>query len=227
MLLFNSQISFSQCSDPYEPNDSKTTAALIPTNEEIHALIGTTLDVDYFKVLISEPSNNLRVILFNLPKDYNLFVYNKANQKIGTSKNKFQVPDTVTLNGLSIGTYWIKVRGKAGAYDPSHCYSMIALTSSDPFRLSTLNSAVTNENFSIDLYPNPTATSLFIDCDDEGISDATFSVFSLTGQRLSTTAQANDNATTIINVENLPAGQYFLEVRYAQGREIKKFVVSR
>jgi len=224
--LLASNLSFGQCSDPYEPNDSKSTAKPIPTNQLIHALISTTLDVDYYRIDISASENNLRVILFNLPANYNLFVFNLQNDKIGSSKNKSLAPDTIILNELTAGTYWIKIRAKGGSFDPINCYNLSTETSETPFKIAPVEGELLAETSVFDLYPNPATTNVYVSCDDENVT-ATIAVYSLTGQKVYEMKETILTSTTTIDVSAFPAGQYFLEVRYAGGREMKKFVVTR
>jgi hypothetical protein len=85
-----------------------------------------------------------------------------------------------------------------------------------------------NTDSPFELYPNPASDKLFVQCDDEKISSVTFSVFNFIGQKVYETKGAiNENASIGIDVNSLKGGEYFLEIRYNGGVEVKKFVVSK
>jgi len=214
------------CTDNYEPNNSKQQATQIQSNQEYQALINTTLDVDWFKfdVLASEP--NIRIRLFNLPKNYNLFLYNPAGTKIGFSKHTGTHPDTIVANGLLAGTYSVKVRNKAGQFDPSNCYSLKVESSNSPWKLSSLKDD--NSEAQFDLFPNPASNQLAIQCDDENIQSADVTIYNLLGDQLRIIKNLSlQNSQSTIDVSELPPGGYLIRIYFEVGVEVKKFIVTR
>ena len=225
-LAFSTRGSGQICNDLFEPNDSKPQSKLIQSLQIYHGLISTALDIDWFKFTLPISKPNVRVTLFTLPTNYNIFLYNAVNVKIGSSKNENQDPDTIITNGLDSGTYYIKIRGKAGKSDPSNCYSLSLETSSIPFR-ETSGSDFTIAQSRFELYPNPVTDQLIIECNDE-TSSAIFYIYNLVGQKISeTSAVLDEQSKSVIDVKNLDAGEYFLQIKYDNGIEVKKFAVSR
>jgi hypothetical protein len=221
------QTGLRSCTDNYEPNDTKRTSFLISTNQVYQAPLQTALDVDWFKFEVTALEPNIRIILFDLPKNYNIFLHDSTG-KIGSSKNKTPLPDTIVANNLASETYAVKVRGKAGNFDPDNCYSLIIETSSTPFKATIAINDFVSADSQFELYPNPVSSKLFIECDNEKTSSVTFSIFNLMGQKISETRETmNENSTIAIDVNSLRAGEYLLEIRYDGGVEVKKFVVIK
>ena len=74
------------CNDVYEINNTSNQAKTISFGSTISAGISSVTDIDWFKVTTSNNSNtNLDVRLSNLPADYDLYVYNKNLQLVGSS----------------------------------------------------------------------------------------------------------------------------------------------
>ena len=82
-------------------------------------------------------------------------------------------------------------------------------------------------NSPFELYPNPVTDQLVIQCNEE-ISSVIFSVYNLMGQKISEmNAILDEESKTIVDVSHFDAGEYFLQIRYDKGMEVKKFVVSK
>src|SRR3989442_1193923 len=97
------------CTDNFEPNDSRRESAGIQTNTNYHALIGTTLDVDWFRFVITADEPNVLITLSELSENYNLYLFDDTTKaKIGSSKHKKLEPDTIIMNGLAPGKYDVK-----------------------------------------------------------------------------------------------------------------------
>jgi len=112
----------------YEPNETRATAYQINTEETYRALIESSTDKDYYKFNISSPSN-VTVTLQNLPKNYDLKVYNSSGTQIGSSTNSGTTNETVNLSNLAAGTYYAYVYGYGNCYDMEAAYSLKVTTS--------------------------------------------------------------------------------------------------
>ncbi|MES2429732.1 MAG: zinc-dependent metalloprotease family protein [Bacteroidota bacterium] len=118
----------STCATAYEANETLATAATIATGAPISAAIGSSTDVDYYKI-VTTATGNITVALSNLPGDYDLYVYNSAGTQLGLSENASTNNESVALTGQAAGTYYIKVIGYSGAFSTTVCYSLNATTS--------------------------------------------------------------------------------------------------
>jgi len=107
--------------DPYEPNDTTSQAYTVSAGNTYNSYIYNSSDKDYYKLALSE-SGTLTLTLGNLPKDYDMFLYNSSGTELArayTSNN----PETITYEATA-GTYYIMVNGYNGAYSTSTMYSL-------------------------------------------------------------------------------------------------------
>ncbi|MBL0102917.1 MAG: fibronectin type III domain-containing protein [Bacteroidetes bacterium] len=111
------------CNSNYEPNESTAAAATIPANTTITATIGTTSDLDYYK-LTTTVTSDFNVNLTNLAGDYDLQMFNSAGTSIGLSENPYTTSENITLTSLAAGTYYFFVYGYGGANSPTVCYNL-------------------------------------------------------------------------------------------------------
>ncbi|PQL94426.1 PPC domain-containing protein, partial [Apibacter adventoris] len=115
------------CIVNYEPNDSFAKATDINTNTNYYAGIGSSADKDYYKFTLNSKSN-VTVTLQNLPKNYDLIIYNIAQNQIGKSALGGTSNESITLNYLKPGTYYVVVEGYNGNFDINRCYTLKAET---------------------------------------------------------------------------------------------------
>lgn len=216
------------CSDSNEPNNTYQQATAINAGESDHGLINPSGDIDVFGIAVTNDEPNLRVILSNLPANYDLNMYNSAGQKIGASKKKGKTNDTIVLNNLTAGIYYARVFGSNGKFDADDCFIISAETSTDPFRLtSEKNNPAALFDFSV--YPNPASASAAIWVEEEMKSASVLSVVDLAGRKLmhEVLAPMMAGEKKPLDVSALPEGTYLLKLETAAGMAVKKIVVSR
>ena len=107
---------------------SSTITATIPANTIITATIGTTTDLDYYKITTTVTSDFV-VTLTNLAGDYDLVVQSSTGTQIGISENGGTTNESITLAARAAGTYYFFVYGYAGANSSTVCYNLnVAVT---------------------------------------------------------------------------------------------------
>jgi len=197
------------CTDVYEPNESRTAAALIPVNSAITAKISSNADKDYFKFTNSSSAPKIKVTLSGLPGDYDLKLYNSSGTLLATSQNGGTASETITYNTTTVGTYYAYVYGYGGAYSNTLCYSLLAQTSATNFR--ELNGAA-EKTTGIILYPNPSKGEFYFDYNTTAAQDATLSVVDQSGRvcKVISLHLEEGHNTPRINVSDLSAGFYFI-----------------
>ena len=114
----------SGCSTAFEPNETQATAATITSGATNSAAIGSTTDIDYYKIVTTGTSNNVFNLVGPSGVDYDLTIYNSAGTSIGSGTGS-TATETVTLNNQAAGTYFIKVIGYNGA-NSATCYTIKA-----------------------------------------------------------------------------------------------------
>ncbi|UEG50174.1 T9SS type A sorting domain-containing protein [Ferruginibacter lapsinanis] len=128
------------CTTAYEANETLATAAAIATGTPISAAIGSSTDIDYYKI-VTTTTGNITVALSNLPGDYDLYVYNAAGTQLGASENASTTNESIALTSQAAGTYYIKVIGYSGAFSTTVCYALNATTSVSTSCVSTYDNA--------------------------------------------------------------------------------------
>ena len=113
----------STCPDPYEPNETFASAWPVSAGQ-YHAYICTPGDQDWFRINLL-PFQELRVTLTDLPKNYDLELYDPLGVLVAGSHNGGTVPEQIDFVASATGgAYRVRVRGVAGASDPSRPYTL-------------------------------------------------------------------------------------------------------
>ncbi len=112
-----------------ESNNTTGTANTISTSgTTVTGKIGSSTDVDYFKV--SLPAGRTLTLNLTVPstKDYDLKLYNASGTQIGSSTNGTGVAERITYtnSGTSTITVYAKVYGYNGAYSTTLTYQLKA-----------------------------------------------------------------------------------------------------
>ena len=112
-----------------ESNNTTGTANTISTSgTTVTGKIGSSTDVDYFK--ISLPASRSLTLNLTVPstKDYDLKLYNSAGTQIGSSTNGTGTAEAITYtnSGTSAITVYAKVYGYSSAYSTTLSYQLKA-----------------------------------------------------------------------------------------------------
>jgi hypothetical protein len=158
----------SDCQDGYEPNDVMTAAPLmkasLPTDSTIYGLNGSiknSADEDWFKLKITSAEPNLKIILNDLPANYDLKLFNKTGVEKGESLNAGETPDTIIANNLASGNYFIHVTHAPSDYDSLGCYRLRFLKSAVTFSQKEGAAGLDGQDvISFNVYPNPVTDQL-------------------------------------------------------------------
>jgi hypothetical protein len=109
-------------SDPYEPNDTTSQAYSISKATTYSSYIASSVDVDYYKFTQSA-AGTVSISLTNLPKDYDLYLYNSSGTQVARSINGSTTSESISYSA-SAGTYYVKVLGYNGAYSTATKYAL-------------------------------------------------------------------------------------------------------
>ncbi|MBN2390919.1 MAG: DNRLRE domain-containing protein [Anaerolineae bacterium] len=111
------------CSDPQEPNDTFGEAFLISAGVEYLGCIPTPSDLDYFRFDVA-PNTAISVELFNLPANYDLYLYDPAQVLLDSSANGGTTSEMVEYTtGLAGGQFYAKVQS-SGEWDLYNPYAL-------------------------------------------------------------------------------------------------------
>jgi len=115
-----SKILQQQCPDPYEPNETFASAWPVSAGE-YSAYICKSGDQDWFGIYLL-PSQELGVILTDLPKNYDLELYDPFGLLVASSHKKGTTMEKIFFSSKTGGAYRVRVLGVAGDSDPSQPY---------------------------------------------------------------------------------------------------------
>jgi PKD repeat protein len=209
------------CSDNYEPNETMGTAAAIAVNTDITALISPANDLDWFAFSTTNSAKNVKVTLTNLPANFDIVLYKSNGSQLGISQNTGTTSETIIYGTNKPGSYYVKVYGAGGAYDPINCYTLHVATSSTPYTKSGLaESQIEEAGDYLNVYPNPSGSSFNFIYNTDSREPITLQLFDISG-RMVQEIQSFPPNELITAGANLEYGVYLAVV--TQGA-VKKYV---
>jgi hypothetical protein len=111
------------CIDPQEPNDTFAQAFLITPTVEYTGCIPTPSDLDYFRFDVAS-NTAISVELFNLPANYDLYLYDPAQALLDSSINVGTTSEMVEYTtGPVGGQFYAKVQS-GGEWDLYNSYAL-------------------------------------------------------------------------------------------------------
>jgi hypothetical protein len=200
--------------DIYEPNESMGAAAPIPVFTEIFALIGLATDVDYFTFPTTNDSKNVRISLYNLPANYDIDLYKSPGVWVGGSSNPGTEPETILYNARKSSTYYIKVYGVDGAFDPFNYYTLKAEISSNAYKSVVEDIILSGVSNSLATYPNPADNILEIDVSSAVSGYSKIAMINTSGQTLfNGDFNVNEGTNRFpVDVSAMPNGLYMIRL---------------
>jgi len=234
---FTTSAASTSCTDSYESNNSRTAAKTIAVNTDIFAKIGTSTDKDWFKFVTTAAAPKIKVVLDQVPADYDLALYNSSGTTLTSSALSGTSSETVTYNtSTASATYYVQVYGYASAFNASLCYRLRVNTSATNFRAadgSEENSGdvVSAEKVTglegLNLFPNPANNTLTINYFTPSMETTSIEIYDMMGQLVNTiNANANQGFNSReLDLTSMSNGVYFLKVTQNNNTLTKKFVV--
>jgi hypothetical protein len=222
------------CTDAYESNNSRNAAKTIPLNTDVRALISTSSDKDWFKFTTTSPNTNIRITLTNLPKDYDLRLYNSSGSTLATSANGSTTSETIVRNTTAAASYFIQVYPYGSTnFSSTLCYTLRVSVGSTAFRVT--ENGVVEENMeelskeSFVLYPNPTQNEVNVLFNAASARTFQLNIFDMVGKQVYTqqlNLEEGQNKYNV-NVAELSKGIYFVELLNNEERQVKKLIIER
>ncbi len=221
------------CDDIYENNNTSGTAKTIVLGTTISASISSAADVDWFKVTMPNDSRvGLSVILSNMPADYDLYVYTKNLQLVGSSTTTGN--ESVNIyTATRKATYYIKVVGKNGAYNNSQCYGLLANTivSGSPAynRLPLPGEELSDVSSNQFLYPNPAPEFVWLRFNSVMEGSVDVQILNTVGQLVKKYPVGITKGYNLVKipVNDIGTGVYLLRIYKGELSMIRKFVIAR
>lgn len=111
--------------DTYEPNDTLAQSYSISSGSTYSSYISSSNDTDCYKIS-ARGGYTITASLTNLPKDYDLYLYNSNGRAVANSYNAGTTSESITYKPKSSGTYYLVVVGYNGAYSTTSMYNLLA-----------------------------------------------------------------------------------------------------
>jgi hypothetical protein len=235
---FTTSAASTTCTDNYESNNSRNAAKTIALNTDIFAKIGTSTDKDWFKFTTLSTAPKIKVVLDQLPADYDLALYNSNGSTLTSSALAGTSTETVIYNTYTTGrTCYIQVYGYASAFNANSCYRVRVSTSATNFRTADGSEENSNEIVSaekvtglegLNLFPNPANTSLTINYFTPSMENTSIEIYDMMGQLVnSMNVNANEGFNSReLDLTSMSNGVYFLKVTQNNNTLTNKFVVK-
>jgi hypothetical protein len=220
-------VPISGCADNYEPNNINADAVTIPLNTNVTGLISPGTDVDFFKFNNTVSQPNIKVMLTNLPANYQLKLL--KNGVLASSNNSGTANETIIYNTSVVGNYKIKVVGVSGSNSSTQCYTLNAQISSTPFRLAA-QEEIKGENLPVlSVYPNPVKDELNVQFNSSVEGSITIKVVDIVGQNVMNIQQQGIAGINNfkLKLSDLNKGIYFVDVNNGADREIRKIILDK
>ena len=192
------------CYSPYDvtANNTFAHAVSIPLNTDVHGRIEIAKDVDFYKFTIST-GGTITVTLDNLPRNYNLLLYNSAQAQIGSSKNTGHTSETINYTAAA-GVYYAKVIGYENQNDSVDCYDLKVTTGTAS---KEVNSIEVTDKTDMQIFPNPAHSVLNI-VGTKVSAGAMIKVIDMYGKGVITQLAVSSNSQ--INLSGLTSGIYMM-----------------
>ncbi len=217
------------CTDNYEPNNTKNSAALIPLNTDVKALISSSSDIDMFKFETPAGNTNFTVTVSHLPKNYTLKLYNASGNLLATSANPGTTDETITYSSSGSAFYGVVISGATSAdFDNENCYTLNVASSAAAlkelpiagFKSSSMATA------GIDIYPQPSSSSANISFGSGWTGTATITVTNSLGQILTSKKVNTESRMYTLDVSALRNGLYYVKLSNNSATVTHKMLVQ-
>ncbi len=114
--------------DTYEPNDSIATSyGSLAFGTAYSSYIYSATDVDYYN-FTTTASGDILITLTNLPRDYNLYLYNSAGTQVARAIKTGFLSERIYYDGASAGKYYVKVVSGNGTFSIVSPYTLTVTT---------------------------------------------------------------------------------------------------
>ena len=224
------------CSDVYETNESRSQAKTIALNTDITARIGSSTDKDWFKFTTTSSAPRIKIVLDNLPADYDIRLYTSNGSQLAISQLSGTSAETIIRNATAGASYTLQVYGYNGAFNATSCYRLRVNTSSTNFRLGTETSANGDNPVAekaegirdLLLYPNPVSEDLTISYQISEVMPVKADIIDMLGKTVQTfNVESVDGFNkSDFSTVNLFNGIYFLRLQYGEEIITRKFIVK-
>lgn len=211
---FTTSAPVAACPGPYDVSTNGTTtgAANISLNTDIKGTISTKGDNDYYRFTITT-GGTITVTLTTLPANYQLALLNSSGTQINLSQNNGTANETINAT-VAAGTYYARVFPKGNVSNANSCYTLKIQT-------GTAADVMVTQPLTAILFPNPAGNTLNIWIEGQGTKNE-IRVYNVMGKLV--LQHSATNKITQLDISNLAAGYYLMNVTDGNGHRALRFV---
>lgn len=195
-------------------NGNAAGAVVIPFNTDIKGQINVGSDVDFYKIIITNPGT-ISLSLTTLPANFNLQLLSGTGATLVTSKNSGTTSEAISNRSVTAGTYYARVYpNTTSIFSASACYTLrvnLGTASRLAEDIVTGANAVIADaaegNGNVTAYPNPVKDLLNISMASAGND---IQLFNSRGEQVLKTKAAAANIQ--LDVSKLASGLYLVNI---------------
>ncbi|MEP7129458.1 MAG: T9SS type A sorting domain-containing protein, partial [Chitinophagales bacterium] len=163
----------------------------------------------------------------NLPKNYNLRLYNASNILIATSANGGLTTEKIFYNNtLANGTYYIKVYpGSASQFDAANCYSLQIEKRNTPYPKIGATNSPEAETTVVKVFPNPANDQITFIRNSGLIVE--LKIIDISGREVLMNRPGPEQSEVSIDISSLSNGTYFAVITGNEDLVTTKFIVQK
>lgn len=226
------------CPDAYEPNNTRSTAKVIPVNTNINAKIASSSDRDWYRFSNNTSARNVKIDLTNLPADYDMALYLNTSQ-VALSDNGGTTSEQIIYNTVSTtSNFYAYVYGYNNVFNANQCYTIRVSLSSTPWLTGggdersgdeSFEIPVVFENAAFGMFPNPADATLTLEIPVmESATPVSIALFDVAGKTVQQQQFQLDksNNRPVLQLQDMANGVYFVQVRNGEQTQTRKLVVQ-
>jgi hypothetical protein len=226
------------CPDLNEPNDVTTAATPLTVGVAASGAIDVITDSDFFSFSNTATEPHLKVTLTNLPKDYDLKLFNAAGVQVGYSLAGGTNNEVIKIANAPVGTYYAKVFGFGSTgFTPYACYSIKAEIAAIPFTFApngnggskAIATSTENNILAFDVFPNPVRDEATVNFNEHVNGAMQVNIMDITGRIVKHYDWNVSAAETRFNVDlsELQNGLYLMTCNNGVQQKTAKIVVNK
>lgn len=178
-------------------------------NTPFNGTIESGTDIDYYKFYITT-SGTIRLMLTNLPANYNLRLVNSLGYSIATSANSGNTSEVINYSVVGGNYYYALVYpANKRTFNPNACYTLNIATITATRMMEQSGGDVIEGQVKVDIFPNPAGEVVNLNVQGyEGF--LRISMMNILGERVFEHVYSDQNIR--LDLSSLQRGLYLVDV---------------
>lgn len=204
------------CTDYAEPNNTAGNAKEIIPEQAVTGLLDYDKDEDWFVFENTAFKKNIRIVLSDLPADYDIELFTSTGEKLMAGTRPYKLNDTIVLNTNKTGRFKIRIYGYKKAWHPFNCYALSVSLGNTVYPLPAYNSPKDKDfpPMELSVYPMPASDKISVSIKNNRLQTINWIIADNTGRLLRSGHRKINKGLSVftIAIQDFPAGIYQLRV---------------